>query len=201
MAKDNADRPGFDIYGMLTIVTFLLMGGACYLLFDDLNSNWGFVMFGDKPSAKRATHLTEYRDIGKISPYVIVRQEDRDDWDAIPESIKGGKDFPVKDYEWPKGYDPVKFPVQPSVNNWAKTQDSQDGDKWKAAFEALLSAADKEAAPDASKTPDKTAPEKAPDATKPDDAAPKKDDAAAPKKDDAAAPKTDAATKKDDAVK
>ena len=193
MAKDNADRPSFDIYGMLTIVTFLLMAGACYLLFDDLSSNWGFVMFGDKPNAKRATHLTEYRDIGKISPYVILRQEDRDDWDNISESIKGGKDFPVKDYEWPKGYDPVKFPVQPSVNNWAKTQDPQDGDKWKAAFEALLAAAaEKEVAPEAPKAPEKTAPEKAPDAPKTDDTATKKDDATV-KKDDA--------VKKDDVVK
>ena len=42
MAKEGAERSIFDVYGMLTLVTFLLMGGACYFLFDDLTSNWGF---------------------------------------------------------------------------------------------------------------------------------------------------------------
>ncbi len=164
----TADKSVFDVYGMLTILTFVLMAGACYLLYEDLSTNWHFQMFGDKPSEKRASHITELRPIGVNLPTVILRPEDKADWDLIDEKIKGGKEFPIKT-EWPKDYDPIKFHIKPSVNVWDMTKDPTDGEKWKAALEALLNAAPKEDAAEPTKPAE---PEKKADdtAAKPPDA-------------------------------
>ena len=104
---DAAEKPPFDIYAMLLVLTFVVYLGGFLLVNDDLSTNYGFKLFGETDKSKRATHITEIHDVGKESPYVIIRKEDLDDYKAI----KGGQDLPVKGYTWPEGYDPYKNPV------------------------------------------------------------------------------------------
>jgi hypothetical protein len=173
------EKPKFDVYGMLLVLSFLMTGVAAFLLNDDLSSNWGFKLFGDKDSTKRATHITELHDLTRPTPYVVLRKEDIEDWKAIPEDVRGGKEFPVKNWEWPEGYDVYANPVLPNGDNLSKIKEDQ--------IQKLLSTAEKEAPPEPvarKEEPKETPKETPPTPEPPKDAAPKD-----------ATPTPDAATK------
>lgn len=158
----SADKSSFDVYGMLTILSTLLLGGACYLLYDRLSSEWGFTMFGEKPK-DQTWHLTELRPVNVNLPIVKLRKEDLEEWQAI----RKGQTFPKKDFEWPKDYDPVQFPLKPSVNAWDMTKDPTEGEKWKTALEALIASRSKEETPpEPPKTPEAPKDDKKDDANK-----------------------------------
>ncbi|MEI6232124.1 MAG: hypothetical protein WCT04_03675 [Planctomycetota bacterium] len=225
MAKDNADKPSFDVYGMLLLLGFLMTLGSTLLLNDELTTNWGFKLGGDAPPAQ-PWHITQYRDLTKNyspnAPYIDIRKKDLDEWKVARNKTGAvnGSTFPVKDFEWPAGYKANEYAVDPlSPNNWESVQPNTSDDatvaKEKAArleqFNLLLNSVPKDVPVEAPKEPAKTEAEAKKDETaapKTDAAAPttteKKDETKKeePKKDEAAAPKTDAtaAPKTDSAV-
>lgn len=185
MAAGNSK---FDIYAALVIITTLFLGGASYFLYDELSSNWAF---GTEAKDSK-WYITEFRDLDKApTPYLVVREKDLANWKAIPKEIKGGDDFPVKDFEWPKGYDVYKHPVMPIGDMIEQAQ-----------MDALLSTAVKEPVPEKKvEAPVEEKKADVPTEKKPEDKKPeeKKDDApkaAEPEKKADAAP----AEKKADAT-
>src|SRR4051812_21092664 len=106
---DN-DSPKFDVYGMLLVLSVLATGGAAFLLYDDLTTNWGY----GQPTTKVAVNLTQANDDPATNPDTVsVRKVDLDEWKLI----KPKDTFPVTGFEWPEGYDPLKFPVKPDQDN------------------------------------------------------------------------------------
>jgi hypothetical protein len=148
---DAADKPKFDIYGMLLVLTFLVYLGGFLIVNDDLTNNYGFKLFGDKDTSKHASHITELHEPNKDSQFVSLRQEDLNDYLLI-KGI-GAKDFPIKNYEWPKEFDTsTKGPVRPNV----VLTDKQIEDL-KAMFPAAVEAPKETPAPETQTTPSTTA--------------------------------------------
>ncbi len=109
------DKPVFDVYGMLLVLTCIFTAGATALLWADLDKNWGW----STPTAKRAVTLTEVNDDPAKNPDIIsVRKIDLDEWQVANENINGKKsEFPVKNFQWPEGYDPIANPVISGADN------------------------------------------------------------------------------------
>jgi len=114
--ENIADRPGFDVYGAILVLSFLATLGAALLMRQELADNWGWSLDKTSPEfTSRAVHITEMnKDPQKYQNYVQVTDTDLKEWHTIK-----GKDavFPVKDFEWPKDYDPLENPVKPGANN------------------------------------------------------------------------------------
>lgn len=115
------DRPGFDVYAMLLLLSFCFLLGATLLLNDDLDKNWGFWLPPENRPAKaeRITQINE--DPAKYREFINIREVDLKEWALARESETGKKvsldDFPVKDFKWPEGYDPLVNPVLPGADN------------------------------------------------------------------------------------
>jgi hypothetical protein len=134
---------------MLLVLTFFVYLAGFLIVNDDLSSNYGFKLFGDKDTAKRASHITELHDPNKESLFVSLRPEDLNDY----LQIKGinAKDFPIKNYEWPKEFDTSpKGPIRPNLDLTDKQIEELKG-----MFPATV------------ETPKEAAPAPAPDATTP----------------------------------
>ncbi|HLX62571.1 MAG TPA: hypothetical protein VKX17_14940 [Planctomycetota bacterium] len=158
---DGVEKPRFDVYAMLLLLSFLMTLGAVLLLNDDLSSNYGFKLFGDKP-AGHTWHITEYQEVGKhyaIPGYVELRKQDLDDW----ETIHKGEKFPIPkaDYEWPKDYDVAGHPINPALDNQQNVDDASKPAVIKG-LEALAAVKPDEPKKDEPKKDEKP-PEKAPD--------------------------------------
>lgn len=115
------ERPGFDVYAMLLVLSFFFLLGATLLLNDDLDKNWGFWLPPEN-LPKKAEHITEINDEPAKFPGLIkVRDVDVAEWKLAYEGYYGKKvsdeDFPVKDYKWPSGYKPLEHPVMPGADN------------------------------------------------------------------------------------
>lgn len=109
------EKPGFDVFAMLLILSFFFLLGATLLLNDDLDKNWGFWTPADQ-IPKKAEHLTQINDDPAKYPGLIkVRDIDLTEWKLAYEGYYGKKvsedDFPEKDFKWPSGYDPLNHPV------------------------------------------------------------------------------------------
>jgi len=161
---DGVEKPRFDVYAMLLLLSFLMTLGAVLLLNYDLSESYDFKLFGDKP-ASHTWHITEFQEVGKhyaIPGYVEVRKQDMDDWEAIHK----GEKFPIKkeDYEWPKDYDVGGHPVDPALDNQLNVDDAQKEAKKKGldALAALKPDEPKKDEKPPEKAPDKV-PEKAPE--------------------------------------
>src|SRR5258707_368852 len=98
----SSDKPGFNVYGMMVVLSFFMMLGACLLLNDVLAESWGFKLGGDPPKLQ-SWHITEYRDLNKNyssnARYLDVRQKDLDEWKLArnDSGAPNGDNFPVKD--------------------------------------------------------------------------------------------------------
>lgn len=115
------EKPGFDVYAMLLVLSFFFLLGATLLLNDDLDKNWGFWLPADH-LPKKAEHLTVINDDPAKFPGLIrVRDIDVAEWKLAYEGYYGKKvdeaDFPVKDFKWPQGYDNLAHPVMPGADN------------------------------------------------------------------------------------
>jgi hypothetical protein len=111
------EKPAFDVYAMLLILSFFFLLGGTLLLNDDLDKNWGY-WISPEARQKRAEHITEVNDNPSDHPYLVnVRELDLNEWKLASEAVRGKKvdldEFPVKNFKWPAGYDPLKNPVQP----------------------------------------------------------------------------------------
>jgi hypothetical protein len=106
------DKPGFDVYAMMLILGFVFTSIATLLLNDDLSKNWNFWADGPVEKAVNITKINE--DSENYPEYVHLTKIDLDEW-----RLCVGKDapFPVTDFEWPAGYDPLKYAVKPQTDN------------------------------------------------------------------------------------
>jgi hypothetical protein len=109
------EKPPFDVYAMMLILSTLLTLGACLLINDDLSKNWNFwVDKTDKAALDKATHITQITDDPAKDVGLKIQKVDLEEW----AKIKGkGSKFPITDYEWPAGYDPAKSPVRGDTDN------------------------------------------------------------------------------------
>jgi|ERR1043165_5071044 hypothetical protein len=181
---DGEERPRFDVYGTLLVVSFVMTLGAVLVLNYELSTNWKYDVFGGKTTAE-TWHNTQLRDLSKRYevPYVEVRQVDIDEWNRIN---KGSK-FPVTDYEWPKEYKLDVYPVDPRVDNlWAKTipGKSEPDDVQKKALDLKAQLDILAPVEEPKKEPPKTEPPKADEPKKDDTKPPEKADAKPPEKAD-----------------
>jgi hypothetical protein len=114
------DRPGFDVYAMLLVLSFTFLLGATLLLNDDLDKNWGFWLPPENRPAKaeRITQINE--DPAKYREFINVREEDLKEW-ALAREAETGKNF-----KWPEGYNPLENPVLPGADN-LQTLKGDDG--------------------------------------------------------------------------
>lgn len=115
------ERPTFDVYAMLLLLSFSFLLGATLLLNDDLDKNWGFWLPPENRPAK-AERITQINDDpAKYRDLIHVREIDLKEWALARESETGKKvsidDFPIKDFKWPEGYDPLNNPVLPGADN------------------------------------------------------------------------------------
>jgi len=109
------EKPPFDIYGTLLVLSFVCTGFAAFLLYDDLSTNWSY----GKTDSKVAVTLTKPNEDPVKNPGIInVRDEDLKDWELIQKNA-GVKSptFPVSDYKWPEGYNPLENPVRGETDN------------------------------------------------------------------------------------
>ncbi len=134
MAKDpSIERPRFDVFGTLLILTFLMTLGACLILNDDLTSHWGYKgILGDPPKDQQKWHLTEYRDLTKKydnPSYVDVRKVDLDEWKAINTVDGKVAPFPVTGLpDGPADYKVNEFPeIDTNRNTWSKDRTQHQG--------------------------------------------------------------------------
>jgi hypothetical protein len=114
--ENIADRPGFDVYGAMLVLSFLAALGAAWLMRQELVDNYGWNIDKNSPEFKdQAVHITEInKDPQKYPEIVQLTETDQKEW----EFIKGkGTVFPVKDFKWPEGYDPLEHAVKPLANN------------------------------------------------------------------------------------
>ncbi|HYG75093.1 MAG TPA: hypothetical protein VEK08_08830 [Planctomycetota bacterium] len=120
------EKPPFDVYAMLLILSFVFTVGATLLLNDELDKNWGF--WEPKEQVRpRALHITEINEAPDKYPDLInVRKIDLEEWKIAIENQTGKKaDFPEKGFEWPAGYDPLAHPIVPGEDNLAKVPKEQ----------------------------------------------------------------------------
>ncbi|MCY3023158.1 MAG: hypothetical protein NTW87_29630 [Planctomycetota bacterium] len=113
--ENIAEKPVFNVYGTMLILSFLILLGATLLLNDDLDKHWGFWVPKEDPSRnKRAVHITQLNEEPDKYPDIAsVTTTDLDDWKLI----KGeGAAFPYKDL-WPQGYNPLQNPVKANTDN------------------------------------------------------------------------------------
>ncbi len=109
------EKPPFDVYAMMLILSTLITFGACALTWDDLTKNWNYwYEKTDKNITDRATHITQISDDPSKDVCLKLQKIDLDEW----KRIKGANTpFPIKDFEWPAGYDPAKSPVRGDTDN------------------------------------------------------------------------------------
>jgi len=124
--ENIAERPAFDVFGAILVLSFLATLGAALLMRQELVDNWGYGI--DKSSAEfrdKAVHISEMnKDPKKYEDYVQVTDTDLKEW----EMIKGkGTPFPVTNFKWPEGYDPLENPVKPGANNLETIPEAQRG--------------------------------------------------------------------------
>ena len=113
-ADEISDKPVFDVYAMLLVLSFVFTGGAALLINADLTNKWNF--WSPKGDIKQKWYITQMNDKEDQFPkYTKLRKEDLDDW----KRINGVDKFTVSDYEWPEGFDPLVNPVLPNTDNLA----------------------------------------------------------------------------------
>ena len=108
------EQPSFDVYAMLLLLTFVFTAGASFLLRDELAKHYGY---GAEPNARRAEQITTINEEPgnqKFFEIANMRKEDRAEWELVAGQ---GKPFPVSNYEWPAGYNPLQHPVQANQDN------------------------------------------------------------------------------------
>jgi hypothetical protein len=180
------EKVPFDVYAMLIILTFLFTGGATLMINDRLSKEWQF--WDDKATIKeKSVHLTLMNpDQAKYPEGLVhVQETDLKEWKLI-EAEGSNSEFPIRDFEWPAGYDPMKYPIKFKEDFLGPKENAEQ----RAAYQKLADAKGAlEKAPDAA-APTTPAPAPAPDAKAPDAKAP---DAKAP---DAKAPDAKADEKK-----
>jgi len=121
-----ADKPQFNVYGTMVILTCLITLGAALIIRQDLVESWGWDIPKEDAAFKagnRATHITQMNDDPeKYQDIVKVTKTDLDEWQLIK-----GKNtpFPVSNFQYPEGYDPLVSPVQPGVDNLTKIPEAQ----------------------------------------------------------------------------
>ena len=111
------DKPKFDVYAMLVILTFVCTLGATLMLNDNLDKVWGYWV---KPEERkpRALHLTQMNSEKPESDRVKISELDRKEWELAAEQVHGSKqEFTVSGFDWPSGYDPNQHPVLPNKDN------------------------------------------------------------------------------------
>lgn len=111
------DKPKFDVYAMLVILTFLFTLGSTLMLNDDLDKNWDFWI---KPEQRgeRAVHITQMNQDKSDSVMVKVSDTDRKEWELAAKRVYGSdQTFPTSGYEWPAGFDPNVTPVRANADN------------------------------------------------------------------------------------
>ena len=81
VADENlSEKLPFDVYAMMLILSFLLLGVAVWLINDELQQHW----FAQQQGRNCAVHLTKINDKPDVlKDDVKVTQEDFDDWKAI----------------------------------------------------------------------------------------------------------------------
>jgi hypothetical protein len=100
------DKPRFDVYSMIVILTFVFTLGSTLMLNDHLDKVWDFWA---KPEQRKehAVHLTVMNSDDPNSQKVKLNETDLKEWDLASEQDTGSKSpFPYSNYEWPKGFDP-----------------------------------------------------------------------------------------------
>jgi len=122
--ENIADRPAFDVYGAILVLSCLATLGAALLMRQELLDNWGWGV--DKANSEAmhpAVHITEMnKDPDKYRDFVQVTDSELAEW----EKIKGkGTKFPVDSYKWPEGFDPLENPVKPGANNLETIPEAQ----------------------------------------------------------------------------
>jgi hypothetical protein len=110
------DKPGFDVYAMMLIVSAVFLGVSIYLLNDYLTTVYDF--WNENP-AKRAQHLTLLNDDPVNKPDIAkIGKQDLEEWGFAYKALTGKTgDFPVTGFEWPDGYDPLEHPVMENQDN------------------------------------------------------------------------------------
>lgn len=111
------DKPKFDVYAMLVILTFLATLGATLMLNDDLDKNCDFWI---KPEQRgeRAVHITLMNQEDAASSMVKLSETDRKEWDLAAKHAYGSdQNFTESGYEWPSGYNVNANPVRANADN------------------------------------------------------------------------------------
>ncbi|HYF52386.1 MAG TPA: hypothetical protein VEJ63_23470 [Planctomycetota bacterium] len=111
------DKPKFDVYAMLIILTFLATLGATLMLNDNLDKVWGF-WIPPENRKERSVHITVMNE-NENSDRVKISERDMKEWYLAAEQVYGGKqeNFTETNFEWPQGYDVNQHPVMPNKNN------------------------------------------------------------------------------------
>ena len=153
------ERVPFSVYGMLIILTFLFTTGAMWLLADDLSKHWHY--FDKKEELpKKAVHITQINDNPDQFPDNFKLTDiDKEEYDLAWKSLYP-KETPVppdKDFEWPAGFDPLKYSIKYNVDNLHSDtdpeRDKQSNILLKAAGVDVTAPVEKK--DDAAPTPDK----------------------------------------------
>ena len=125
------DKIPFNVYAMLIILTFVFTGAATWMMGDDLAKNWHY--FDKKEEMpKKAVHITQINSNPEQFPNNFqLTDVDKEEWELATKSLypKETIEFPVKGYEWPAGYDPLKYSVQYNGDNLNPSQNRPDQDK------------------------------------------------------------------------
>jgi len=120
------EKVPFNVYGMLIILTFIFTGGACWLLGDDLSKNWHY--FDKKEEwTKKAVHITQINESPDTYPDNFkLTATDKEEYELAYKSVYKKDPPPLgKDYEWPEGFDPLKYPVKFNQDNLHSDTDPQ----------------------------------------------------------------------------
>ena len=112
------EKVPFSVYGMLIILTFLFTGGACWLLGDDLSRNWKYFDAKEK-WPKKAVHITTINDNPDQYPDNFkLTAIDKEEYEYAFKSAYQKDPPPLeKDYEWPTGFDPLKYAIKYNQDN------------------------------------------------------------------------------------
>jgi len=168
------DKVPFDIYAMLVILTFLATGGATLMINDRLSSEWQF--WADKAKIQpKATHLTLINPDPAKYPegLVVVQDQDKEEWKLIEHEYGQDAEFPLKEYDWPTGYDPAKYQIKYKEEFLGPATDAERRAAFQKMADAKISGSVENKAATPTVTPPADAPKDAPKDAAPKDAAPK----------------------------
>ena len=119
------DKTRHDVYGTLVMLTFVFVTASSVILYKELTDNWGF---GVNPQPEVAVNITKINENPADYPNIVkVTDTDRKEWDLCAKVLYPGTapDFPVTGYEYPAGYDPLKYPVKGDSSNMERIPEEQ----------------------------------------------------------------------------